>query len=311
MNWAESGVFDIYLLNAFRAVAENGSFTAAAETLGVSQPRISLLVRRLEDQLGFALFVRTTRRTRPTPEGVEFLACARRILDALENAESTARKLRQISRGRLRIGAPQFSADVPARISIISEYIVADREAPIHISHGSLEEHLAALRTGEFDLIFATSPFDQSDDLEVLKVARARLCVGMPPTHELAGLQTVPLARLSGRRVVVVPRPPGDRLFDAWFGAVADAGADFVEAPEPLVPTVLQFGKLNNLPVLLYRWPGMLDGAGDGVVWRPLASESLEMDLVLIKLRTARPSPSAQRLWDLATAYVERPGPVA
>jgi len=304
-------VFDIHLLKAFKAVVENGSFTAAADSLGVSQPRVSLLVRRLEDQLGFPLFVRTTRRTRPTPEGAEFLACARRILDALDGAESTARKLRQRIRGRLRLGAPQFSADVPARISIISEYITANRDAPIHITHGSLDEHLASLRAGELDLVFATSPIGQSDDLEVLKVARARLCVGVSPENQLAGLETVPLALLNGRQVAVVPRPPGDRLFEAWFGPVADAGADFVEAPEALVSTLIQFGKLNDLPVLLYRWPGTVDGASGGLVWRPLAPESLEMDLVLIKLRAAKPSPSAQRLWDLSADHVRRFGSAA
>ena len=299
-------MFDSQLVRAFKAVAENGSFTAAAGNLGVSQPRVSLLAKRLEDQLGFPLFTRTTRNIRLTPYGAEFLEYASRVLHTMTEAEVTARKLRQRFRGQLRLGAPQFSANVPARVAIIGEYLSANPIDSMHISHGSTEEMLSLLRAGEFDLVFAVSPFGKWDDLEILPISQARLSLGLPPGHELVQMESIPIPLIEGRKIAVLPHTPGDHVFDTWFGPVADGGANFVPAPEALVSTLVQFGQLNNLPVLLYRWSGESESPGDRVIWRPIAAESLTIDLALIKLKTGVLGPTGQRLWDLSADHVRR-----
>lgn len=91
-------------MRVFKAVAESGSFTAAAQRLGLSQPFVSLMVTRLEKRLGVQLLHRSTRNQRMTSEGEAYLASARRLLDEFERAEDVLRPAEPA--GDLRVSAP-------------------------------------------------------------------------------------------------------------------------------------------------------------------------------------------------------------
>ncbi|MDR7268710.1 DNA-binding transcriptional LysR family regulator [Pelomonas saccharophila] len=73
-------------LHAFAAVAELGSFSAAAQALSVTQGAVSRAVQRLETELGLALLARGGAQVRPTPHGADYLARIRPALDMLESA---------------------------------------------------------------------------------------------------------------------------------------------------------------------------------------------------------------------------------
>jgi len=93
-------------LIAFARTASLGSYSAAARSLSVSPSAVSKSVRRLEDQLGIALFTRTTRSIALTTEGQELHQRALRLIEAAEDIEQTASSLRSEPVGRLRIAAP-------------------------------------------------------------------------------------------------------------------------------------------------------------------------------------------------------------
>jgi DNA-binding transcriptional LysR family regulator len=95
-------MFDTVLLRSFVTVAQEGSFTRAAARLHLTQSAISAHLRRLEDQAGKTLFVRTTRSTALTPDGELLLGYARAIL-AL-NRDARARLRHSSSDGTVRIG---------------------------------------------------------------------------------------------------------------------------------------------------------------------------------------------------------------
>lgn len=90
----------------FLAVAEAGSFTRAAERLGLTKAVVSAQVARLEDELGVSLFVRTTRSVALTEDGELLLGHARQILAEAENAQETLRSKWEAPSGVLRIAAP-------------------------------------------------------------------------------------------------------------------------------------------------------------------------------------------------------------
>ena len=83
-------MFDVAGLRVMRAIAEQGSFTAAANSLGYTQPAISQMVRRLEQRTGTALVERSGRTVRLTEAGRVFL----------ERARLVVRKYAACSRGR-------------------------------------------------------------------------------------------------------------------------------------------------------------------------------------------------------------------
>jgi DNA-binding transcriptional LysR family regulator len=92
-------------LSAFHAVAENGSVTAGAERLGVSQPAVSKQVRQLERSLQTRLLDRTAKGVRLTGSGEILAGYARRLFALAEEAEGAMQELSSLRRGSLWIGA--------------------------------------------------------------------------------------------------------------------------------------------------------------------------------------------------------------
>jgi DNA-binding transcriptional LysR family regulator len=97
-------------LYGFKAVADVGTFTAAAQRLRVAQPALSLIIRDLERELGAKLFDRTTRRVELTAAGREFLQSVDKLIVDLEHAVQNARDLAERKRGRLVVAAPPLLA---------------------------------------------------------------------------------------------------------------------------------------------------------------------------------------------------------
>lgn len=97
-------------LETYSAVVEHGSFTAAAQALGISKPVVSKQVSRLEQHLGVQLLQRTTRRLHLTQAGEIFADHARRIITEMQEAEQSVSRLQKDPRGRLRISAPESLA---------------------------------------------------------------------------------------------------------------------------------------------------------------------------------------------------------
>jgi DNA-binding transcriptional LysR family regulator len=91
---------------AFRRVAELGSFTAAARDLGLSSAAVSNYVRQIEAHLGVTLLVRSTRKVALSEIGKAYLPKVQALLDAIEEAEDTARGLQTTPHGRLHVNAP-------------------------------------------------------------------------------------------------------------------------------------------------------------------------------------------------------------
>ncbi len=93
-------------MQAFSRVAELGSFTRAADELGLSRAMVSTHVRRLELRFGLKLLNRTTRKVAVTPAGADYLGHCRRIFAEIAAAEETLRQGKEQPTGRLRVDAP-------------------------------------------------------------------------------------------------------------------------------------------------------------------------------------------------------------
>jgi DNA-binding transcriptional LysR family regulator len=94
---------DLRQLVAVIAIAEHGSFSAAATHLHVSQPALSRTIRLAEEQLGAAIFVRGARRVSLTPPGAELLPVARRIVEEMADSMSRLSQFIDGHRGHVRV----------------------------------------------------------------------------------------------------------------------------------------------------------------------------------------------------------------
>src|SRR6202021_3458956 len=115
-----SSMLDTDQLRSFLAIVDSGSFTRAAERVHKTQSAVSMHIRRLEEQLGCALFVKQGRGARLTDEGEKLIEFARRIVQV--EAGAFAALSRKGLRGRARLGIPDdyaesFLADILTRFN--------------------------------------------------------------------------------------------------------------------------------------------------------------------------------------------------
>jgi DNA-binding transcriptional LysR family regulator len=132
---------------AWARVAELGSFTRAAQELGVSASALSQTVRALEARLGVRLLDRTTRRVRVTELGAAFLAQAQPGLQAVDAAVAALAEARDLPAGRLRLNLSRAAADV-VLLPHLADFNAAypDVELDLHFDNG-----LVDLVAGRFD----------------------------------------------------------------------------------------------------------------------------------------------------------------
>src|SRR5215471_10549745 len=181
---------------AFVAVVELKSFTKAAKQLALSPPRVSEMVRNLEERLGVRLVERTTRSVAPTAAGERLLERLRPVLDEYQSALESANEFRGRPAGLLRVTAPppagdfflgsaipRFLAQYP-EISLDLSFnealtdIVAERfDASIRLGEQIERDMIAVRVTDELRIVVAGSPayFAQRGSPNRRMTLRARL----------------------------------------------------------------------------------------------------------------------------------------
>jgi DNA-binding transcriptional LysR family regulator len=145
---------DIRLLRPFLLSSDLLSFTGAAEELGIAQSRMSLLIKRLEAQVGFSLFERGYRTLKLTTEGQRFREGALAVQDSVAQLEQVVRLTQSDIRSRLPVASPRFILDFKERVRLLDLF---NRERPavrVQFTHGRSPRLISALRSGEVDLSF-------------------------------------------------------------------------------------------------------------------------------------------------------------
>jgi DNA-binding transcriptional LysR family regulator len=203
------------------AVADELSFSRAAERLMTSQPVISRQIRQLENELRTPLFTRTSRSVALTPAGEAFVSRARDVLAHWEGTQRAARQAAAARAETLRVG---FEATGAGRLTTRSRTVFAERHPGVTVEPKRFDwgGEVPALREGLVDVAFIWLPADLRG-LQTEVVAQEPRVVGMSVDHRLADRGSVlvadlagepmPWARQAGREWVewwgVVPRPDG------------------------------------------------------------------------------------------------------
>lgn len=172
-------------LRALTEVAAQGSFSAAARRLNLTQPAISLQIRELEARWGLRLIERVGKKTLVTAPGWQLIEHARRIARECELAESAMRGLREGWLGRVRIGATLTALlyDLPP---ILRQLRVDHPKIELAINNWSTPDSIEGVIQNRIDLALVTLPVKSA----LLKVTplRPQMCVAILP----AGLLDIP-----------------------------------------------------------------------------------------------------------------------
>lgn len=271
-------------LRTFAQVVELGSFSAAAERGGVTQPAVSLQIRQLERRFGVKLVERIGRRAGPTAAGLELLAHIRVIDAALAQAEQAMSAHASQVSGRIRLGTgatactyllPSVLADLRRRFPALD--IVA--------STGNTSDMLRGLENNTLDMalvtlpapgrMFQVNPVMEDEFVAIFPARDAGVIPDVVTPQSLAGL---PL-------VLFEPGARTRRLVDDWFEAAGVAAKPVMElgsteAMKEIVAAGLGCAVLPKLAV---------SGAGqrDALAVRSLTPR-LSRDLALV-LRRDKP----------------------
>lgn len=202
------------------AVAEERSFTRAAELCHVVQSALSHQIKALEREVGVTLFARSNRRVELTTAGEAFLAAARTSLDAAQRAITDAAAASGEIRGSLTIGViPTVTAiDIPAALASFHRAYPAVR---IRLRGGGSNEFITAISQGDMDAAILGLPDTMKPQgVSTRVVARERLVAVVPATHRLVGRRRVRLQDLAEETFVDFPagtpgRAPSDIAFRA------------------------------------------------------------------------------------------------
>lgn len=188
---------DYDLLRTFVAVADAGNLTRAAERLRLSQPTVSLQLKRLEDLLGCRLVDRSPRRFQLTGEGETLLGYGRRILALAD--EAVGRLAEPAMTGLVRLGTPEDFAT--AHLSgVLAAFRRAHPNLAMEVTTDLTLNLIERFRLGEFDLVLVKrEPMGPSEGVRVWREALVWTC-GTDQADSFADMaKTLPL--------VVSPHP--------------------------------------------------------------------------------------------------------
>ena len=201
-------------LEYFVTVADEASFTRAAEKLHVAQPGVSAQIRQLERELGQELFDRSGRTVRVTDVGAAVLGYARDALGAASGARLAVDEFTGLIRGRVAVGM----------VIACTSFDLADLLAGFHrdfpaveigLSEANSDELISRLQSGQLDLAYIALGGVAPTGLDLFELADEALVAVVGKDDALATCETMPLAAIGDRTILSLPRGTGIRsIFD-------------------------------------------------------------------------------------------------
>jgi DNA-binding transcriptional LysR family regulator len=201
-------------LRYFVAVAEELSFTRAAERLHIAQPPLSTQVRQLEEELGAQLFVRDKRRVYLTQPGREMLERARAILAATAEAKEAVRRTACGETGELRLGYVTSAMFTEVLPGVIRRFQKRYPRIQLHLHEVPSVDQLYALHNRELDVGILRRP-DMSipSGVRMEEWYQAPLVAALPKAHRLAARDSLRIADLKDEPLILFPRQSGIGLY--------------------------------------------------------------------------------------------------
>src|SRR6266511_1096666 len=212
---------DLRQLSYFVAVAEEGQFTRAATRVSVAQPAVSAQIRRLERELGEALFHRYRRADSLTGAGEALLPHARAALAAAERGRDEIASLRGLLRGRLRVG---IAGPVDHRFAeALGDFHRAHPAVEISVTQEHNEPLLESVANGDVDAaIVGAGAQPLPPEVRTRVVATEPLVLAVRRGHPLGRRSAVTLAQLREQPMITLVRGSGLRM--VLENACRDAG---------------------------------------------------------------------------------------
>lgn len=289
----------------FCVVAEEMSFTRAARRLNVDQAWLSRQVQQLEEQLGFRLFERTTRKVTLTEEGSTFLAQAVQLASVVQQTKQVARSINGHLHDQLRVGVSQASFWMPEREALFAGFLSRFPNFKLEITTNWSPRMVASLESHKIDLAL-TTPITPSSKLEYLAIHRSTPGLLIPVEMPLANRATISMADLAGYDLGVALRKANPISFDNQFGPFLEAGMKPRVVPEGRL-AIFHYAALERMPMLGHR-DEVISGAKD-FIYRDVEGCSAIVEIGVVRLLGDERA-GVRRFWSVAQEVSAKSVPV-
>ncbi|MBW0448304.1 LysR family transcriptional regulator [bacterium M00.F.Ca.ET.228.01.1.1] len=246
-------------LRYFLAVAEEGQFTRAAARLHIQQPPLSQQIQELEQELGFALFMRQPRGVTLTAPGETFAARARSVLLELDNAVVHARRVAQGQIGTVRVALTSSAAFHPLTPTAIRNFREMYPQIAIEMNEVNAAEIIEMMLNDRADAAILRKPVDTPTELRFELLAEERMLLVLPVGHRLIGNRAVPLKQLAKESFIFVRRPGAPGMYADFIRACEAKGFEpHVVEEVPRMVTAINLvaagGGVSIVPASMHRY---------------------------------------------------------
>lgn len=207
---------DLAQLEIFLCVAEQKSFSRAAEKMLRTQPALSIAIKRLEEELGETLFDRSSKSGTLTEAGHILLSYAQRMINMRDEAMESIAELRGMYRGRLTIGANE-STSLYLLPELLLEYRNLYPQIKIEVFRNVSERIPSEVLERNLDFGFLS--YDPMNPLlQSIELNRDELTLVVPPEHRFADRKQVTVKDLGDEQFVAhnVKTPARTRIFELF-----------------------------------------------------------------------------------------------
>lgn len=289
-------------LRYFVALADEGSFTRAAERIYVAQPTLSQQIRRLEEIIGTPLVQRRREGLRLTKPGTVLLDASRDVLSLVDEAMSRTRQAAGLDRQHLRVVLPP---SLPQCLAVTTTSLLRSAAEAADVDLTWLERPLDT----EFSLIrkrqadaglgwLTTGPEALAAPLDAMSLGEFEPEAWIPAAHPAARRGTISLGELASMDVIHGPRHAEPGTYDAWTGVLRDANPRFEFTDPPFrhsLPIVLAFAATSDRPAAVLTSPAVRTGTWPGPNW---PQEHPRMgDMVRVSLQDQPLAATAALVW--------------
>ncbi len=200
-------------LQIFETIFRLGSFTRAAEELFLTQPTVSMQIKKLTEAIGLPLFEHVGRNVEPTEAGAELYKACSQVFEILSNVEMKMSDLQGLKRGRLRIGVITTAKYLAPEM--LGEFSRQYPGIDLALKVTNRDRILERMQANEDDLYIMGQAPDGEIEVESYPFAPNPLVVMAPRDHPLVGKKKISMERICEEPFII--REPGSGIRDTTF----------------------------------------------------------------------------------------------
>lgn len=287
-------------LQVFVCIAQSHTFAQAADKMCLSQPALSSALKKMEQQLGGSLFARTTRKVELSPEGLQFLPVAQRLLADWHEAFADLHNLFSLGRGKLSIAAmPSFAAGgLP---DILQRYKTEFPNIKLSVNDVVMESVIKDVQAGRAEIGFSFEN-EHLEGLDFHPIFTDHFIAVLPVNHPLSQHKTLSWSQITLYPFVAMNKGSAIRQWIDSYIQENQMSLDIVVEASQLA-TLGQFVK-HDLGVSVVPSLCQEQMVNKGLVCREIENSGLSKRVGIIRQNNSNLSSVAKSFWEWAVCNI-------